>query len=60
MKVEQRIFASFAPKEKETGLKLLVGKYRDFDTKWYYDVGTKICVAMISNSIIGPFLSKAF
>lgn len=42
------------------GVPFLVGKYRDFDTKWYFDVGAKITLAMISNSIIGPFASKAF
>jgi len=29
----------------------LMGKYRDFDTLWYYDVGAKITMAMISNSL---------
>jgi len=28
-----------------------MGKYRDFDTLWYYDVGAKITMAMISNSL---------
>lgn len=40
------------------GVPFLAGKYRDFDTNWYYDVGAKISVAMISNSIIGPFGSQ--
>jgi len=34
-----------------------VGKHQDFDTGWYYDIGAKITMAMISNSIapvIGP------
>jgi hypothetical protein len=36
---------------------ILVGKHQDFDTLWYYDIGAKITMAMISNSIapmIGP------
>ena len=33
---------------------ILVGKYTDFDTGWYYDVGAKITMAMVSNSI-APF-----
>ena len=40
------------------GWGILSGKHRDFDTAWYYDVGAKITVAMISNSIIGPFTSQ--
>lgn len=44
----------------DTDFPLFVGHYRDFDTKWYYDIGAKICLAMISNSVIGPFMSKAF
>lgn len=43
----------------EGGIKILMGKHRDFDTKWFYDVGAKISVAMIGNSIT-PFISKAF
>lgn len=30
---------------------VLKGKYRDFDSDWYFSVGAKISVAMISNSI---------
>lgn len=45
--------------EEEMGVPFLVGKHRDFDTKWYYDVGAKITVAMISNSLIGPYMSRA-
>jgi hypothetical protein len=36
-----------------------MGKHRDFDTAWYYDVGAKISMAMVSNSI-APFFSKLF
>ena len=42
---------------KQTGIPILVGNYRDFSTDWYYNIGVKICVAMISNSIV-PFISK--
>lgn len=45
--------------KEEIGVPFLVGKHRDFDTAWYYDVGAKITVAMISNSLVGPFSSKA-
>lgn len=45
--------------EEEMGVPFLTGKFRDFDTAWYYDVGAKITMAMISNSIIGPVMSKA-
>ena len=30
---------------------VLVGKYVDFDTFWYFDIGAKITMAMISNSL---------
>jgi hypothetical protein len=46
--------------KEEAGVPFLVGKHRDFDTAWYFDVGAKITVAMISNSVVGPFASKAF
>lgn len=46
--------------KEEAGVPFLVGKHRDFDTAWYFDIGAKITVAMISNSLIGPFASKAF
>jgi hypothetical protein len=36
---------------KKGSLPILVGKYQDFDTLWYYDIGAKITMAMISNSI---------
>lgn len=38
-------------KKGKGGIKILMGKYRDFDTLWYYDVGAKITMAMISNSL---------
>ena len=55
------IFADFSLgyASESTGFKVLMGKYRDFDTKWYYDVGAKISMAMISNSI-APFCAKLF
>ena len=55
------LFADFGTgyTQDEMGVPFLVGKHRDFDTQWYYDVGAKITVAMISNSLIGPFTSKA-
>lgn len=54
------LFADFSTgySREEMGVPFLAGKYRDFDTKWYYDVGAKISVAMISNSLIGPFTSQ--
>ena len=36
---------------------ILVGKYTDFDTGWYYDVGAKVTMAMVSNSI-APMCAK--
>jgi len=36
---------------KKGSLPILVGKHQDFDTLWYYDIGAKITMAMISNSI---------
>lgn len=56
------LFADFSTgySEEEMGVPFLVGKHRDFDTAWYYDVGAKITMAMISNSLVGPFASKAF
>ena len=35
------------------------GKYRDFDTNWYYDVGAKICMTMLPQCFT-PFISAAF
>lgn len=60
------IFAEFGLgySEKEAGVIFLVGKHTDFDSAWYFDVGVKICVAMITNSftcfigkLIEPFVS---
>mmetsp|Transcript_38811 Transcript_38811/g.58992 ORF Transcript_38811/g.58992 Transcript_38811/m.58992 type:complete len:129 (+) Transcript_38811:1043-1429(+) len=49
----------------EWPLPILMGNHKDFDTKWYYDVGAKITMAMISNSIaphigkmLEPFIQK--
>ena len=39
------------------GVPVLVGKYRDFDTDWFYSVGVQISVAMISNSV-APYVGK--
>jgi hypothetical protein len=41
------------------GIPILAGRYRDFDTDWYFGVGSKICFAMISNSI-APFFGELF
>lgn len=30
---------------------VLAGNYRDFDTMWFYDIGAKLTMAMVSNSI---------
>lgn len=38
----------------EIGVIILVGKYKDFDSAWYFDVGAKITFAMVTNSI-APF-----
>ena len=53
------IFADFSIgySPKMTGIPVLVGNFRDFSTNWYYNIGVKICVAMITNSIV-PFISK--
>jgi len=40
-----------------TGIGLLQGNYRDFDTNWYFNVGAKITMAMLSNSL-SPIFSK--
>ena len=48
-----------ASAREEMSIPILVGKYRDFDTKWYYDIGAKISMAMVSNSI-APFAGKVF
>jgi hypothetical protein len=41
------------------GFAVLQGNYKDFDTSWYKDVGAKITMAMVSNSI-APFAAKLF
>ena len=38
-------------------LPILVGKYRDFDTLWYFDDGAKVVMVMLSNTY-GPFIGK--
>jgi hypothetical protein len=54
------LFADFSlGKVSEGGISILMGKHRDFDTAWYYDVGAKITMAMVSNSI-APYASKLF
>jgi len=44
----------------ETGLPpgVLAGRYRDFDTDWFTDIGAKVTMAMISNSV-APHAGKA-
>lgn len=61
------IFSDFSlgvPKE-EMPVPLLAGNYRDFDTLWFSDIGAKVTMAMISNSIspnigliVEPFVQK--
>ena len=43
----------------ETGIPILIGKHKDFDTDWFYDVGAKISFAMVTNSI-SPYFSRIF
>lgn len=47
------LFSDFTTgfERKPGSLPILVGKHQDFDTGWYYDIGAKITMAMISNSI---------
>lgn len=53
------IFADFSVGgEQSSGFAILQGKYRDFDTNWYYDVGAKICMTMLAQAIT-PFISAA-
>ena len=42
---------------KDKVIELLKGNYNDFDTQWYYGVGSKIQLAMITNCV-APFTSK--
>lgn len=55
------IFADFSLgyAKQGTGFAILQGNYKDFDTNWYKDVGAKITMAMVSNSI-APFFAKLF
>jgi len=54
------IFADFnLGQVSEGGISILMGNHRDFDTPWYYDVGAKITMAMVSNSI-APYFAKLF
>lgn len=54
------LFADFSlGQASQGGISVLMGKHRDFDTAWYYDVGAKITMAMISNSV-APYASKLF
>jgi len=50
---------------KSFSIPILVGNHKDFDTAWYYEVGAKISMAMVSNSIAPhggkfaePFIKK--
>ena len=38
---------------------MLMGKYKDFDTGWYQDVGVKITIVMLSQSF-GTFGGRLF
>ena len=52
------LFADFSlGEDTQTGFSILEGRYRDFDTNWYFAVGSKISFAMISNSI-APFFGE--
>ena len=55
------LFADFSlgQAQTEAGLPILIGKHKDFDTDWYYDVGAKISFAMVTNST-SPFFGKLF
>ena len=55
------IFADFSLGYAKTGsgVAILQGNYKDFDTSWYKDVGAKITMAMVSNSL-APFFAKLF
>lgn len=55
------IFADFSLgyAKEGSGFAILQGNYKDFDTAWYKDVGAKITMAMVSNSI-APFAAKLF
>ena len=41
------------------GLPMLMGKYKDFDTVWYQDVGVKITIVMLTQSF-GTFGGRLF
>ena len=45
--------------ERSDGLPVLNGKYRDFDTPWFYDIGGKVTIAMLSNSL-SPHFARSF
>jgi len=47
------LFSDFTYGRQRTpgSLSILAGNYRDFDTDWFYDIGAKVTMAMISNSI---------
>jgi len=51
------VFADFSLGSRDVQRPILFGKYRDFDTSWYYDVGAKISFAMVTNSI-SPMVGK--
>jgi hypothetical protein len=55
------IFADFHAGDQKDDkiIEFLKGNYKDFDTPWYFDVGAKIQLAMISNIVV-PFLGKLF
>ena len=41
--------------EKAEKFPILVGKHRDFDPAWFYDVGAKITMALLMNSFVPHF-----
>ena len=41
----------------EFPLPILTGNHKDFDTGWFSDIGMKVCMAVLSNSI-APHIGK--
>ena len=54
------LFSDFTTSfERDDGVPVLMGKWRDYDTGWFYDIGGKVTIAILSNCFT-PHIGKSF